>query len=60
MDCSELLFLLLLVGMEDWYMVERDFGFWNKFSACIVAEREGVRTPIDAGLAALASSRQEL
>ena len=22
-------------------MVERDFGFWNKFSACIVAEREG-------------------
>ncbi|KAF2554220.1 hypothetical protein F2Q68_00035845 [Brassica cretica] len=25
----------------DWYMVERDFGFWNKFSACIVAEREG-------------------
>ncbi|KAF3513978.1 hypothetical protein F2Q69_00005653 [Brassica cretica] len=30
-----------LVGIGDWYMVERDFGFWNKFSACIVAEREG-------------------
>ena len=22
-------------------MVERDFGFWNKFSACIVVERGG-------------------
>ncbi|WZZ36827.1 hypothetical protein YC2023_020228 [Brassica napus] len=41
MDCSKLLFLLLLVGIGDWYMVERDFGFWNKFFACIVTERGG-------------------